>query len=296
MTTPAPAPIALPSVTDAVYSQLRHDISRGIYPPGPLRLKPIAERFAVSVVPVREALRRLEAEGLVSFDGKRRIMINSLNEHELDEIFAIRGELESLALRRAIHHLMSNPDALARLEDLIERMDAQERQPNSWRDSNRDFHFALYEAGGAPRLLSIITSLWVATTVSAHLCHRNAKSSLSPKPTSRDPAPHSRRRLTARRGHPTTAPRRHMGSCADADSRRGVEFRAKSLTRILGCRGMGQLAALGRLWRRTPWIKTARWRRDAVAVRAGDALSPVVGYRPAREPADRGHRGCAGTD
>ncbi|HEX4011551.1 MAG TPA: GntR family transcriptional regulator [Solirubrobacteraceae bacterium] len=163
MTEPAPAPITLPSATDVIHAQLRKDISQGVYPPGPIHLKPLAERFSVSVVPVREALRRLEAEGLVSFDGKRRIVINALNEQELDEIFAIRGELESLALRRAARRLSSDEYQLAKLEDMIQLMDAQEEDPDGWRDTNREFHASLYEAAEMPRLWSIVSSLWVAS-------------------------------------------------------------------------------------------------------------------------------------
>lgn len=163
MSEPSPVPITLPSVTDVIYRQLRHDISQGVYPPGAIHLKPIADRFSVSVVPVREALRRLEAEGLVSFDGKRRIVINALNEQELDEIFAIRGELESLALRRAAHHLVGDEARLGRLQELIELMDEQESDAGRWRDTNREFHALLYEAAEMPRLWSVVSSLWVAS-------------------------------------------------------------------------------------------------------------------------------------
>jgi DNA-binding GntR family transcriptional regulator len=163
MIEPTPAPISLPSVTDVIYTQLRRDISHGVYPPGPIHLKPIAERFSVSVVPVREALRRLEAEGLVSFDGKRRIVINALNEQELDEIFAIRGELEPLALRRAAPHLEVDPLALDALDALIAQMDEEEHDAGKWRDTNREFHALLYEAAEMPRLWSIVSSLWVAS-------------------------------------------------------------------------------------------------------------------------------------
>lgn len=162
MIEPSPSPITLPSVTDVIYTQLRHDISQGVYPAGPIHLKPLAERFSVSAMPVREALRRLEAEGLVSFDGKRRIVINALNENELDEIFALRGELESLALRRAVRTLSADQRQLNQLEELINTMDAQEGDAGKWRDTNREFHSRLYESAEMPRLWSIVSSLWVA--------------------------------------------------------------------------------------------------------------------------------------
>jgi DNA-binding GntR family transcriptional regulator len=158
-----PAPITLPSMTDIIYTQLRHDISRGVYQPGPIRLKPLAERFDVSVVPIREALRRLEAEGLVTFNGKRQIVINALNERELDETFAIRGELEPLALRRAVARLVDDQGKLAELDDLVDLMDSQQQDPGAWIDTNREFHETLYVASRLPRLISIIGSLWIAS-------------------------------------------------------------------------------------------------------------------------------------
>lgn len=163
MTEPQPAPISLPSVTDVIYKQLRHDISQGVYQPGLIHLKPLSERFNVSIIPVREALRRLEAEGLVSFDGKRRILINALNEKELDELFLIRAELESLALKTAVPHLSNDRAKLAELDDLIALMDSQEADSGAWRNTNRDFHSLIYAAADMPRLESLVGSLWVAS-------------------------------------------------------------------------------------------------------------------------------------
>jgi DNA-binding GntR family transcriptional regulator len=162
MTPLEPAPISLPSVTDVIYKQLRQDISEGVYRPGPIRLKPLSERFNVSIIPVREALRRLEAEGLVSFDGKRRILINALDENDLAELFAIRGELEALALRGAVERLVGDEAALKELDDLIALMDAQEEDPPAWRDTNREFHSRIYAAADMPRLEKLVESLWVA--------------------------------------------------------------------------------------------------------------------------------------
>lgn len=163
MTEPKPAHISLPSVTDVIYKQLRHDISQGVYQPGLIHLKPLSERFNVSIIPVREALRRLEAEGLVSFDGKRRILINALNEKELDELFLIRADLESLALKTAVPHLSNDRAKLAELDDLIALMDTQEGDSGAWRNTNRDFHSLIYAAADMPRLESLVGSLWVAS-------------------------------------------------------------------------------------------------------------------------------------
>src|SRR6266498_2529795 len=95
------SPIELPSIPDVIYRELRKDIARGVYKPGPIRVRVIAERFGVSATPVREALRRLESEGLVSLRN-RQIVINELSRDEMLEIYTIRGELESFTLRQAV--------------------------------------------------------------------------------------------------------------------------------------------------------------------------------------------------
>ncbi|MDX6512045.1 MAG: hypothetical protein QOE36_1549 [Gaiellaceae bacterium] len=156
-----PSPIDLPSIPDVISSALRRDIGRGIYKPGPIRVRAIAERFGVSATPVREALRRLEAEGLVSLRN-RQIVVNSLSIDEMHEIYRIRGELESFALRQAAPHVADDDALLAKLDTVIEEMDRNESNPEEWRAGNEEFHKLIYGAAEMPRLQSIINQLWVA--------------------------------------------------------------------------------------------------------------------------------------
>lgn len=155
------APIDLPSIPDVVYHQLRRDLGRGVYKPGPIRIRPLAERFGVSATPVREALRRLEAEGLVTLR-KNQIVVNSLSESALREIFAIRAELEAFAVRRGADAIKSDPDLIRALEALVRSMDQYEHQPEEWLSANEQFHMRIYRAAGMPRLLSMIESMWIA--------------------------------------------------------------------------------------------------------------------------------------
>jgi DNA-binding GntR family transcriptional regulator len=155
------SPIDLPSIPDIIYRQLRRDIGRGVYRPGPIRIRPLAERFGVSATPVREALRRLEAEGLVTLR-KNQIVVNALAENELREIFAIRAELESFALRRGVKTIQNDPNLVAELEQLVAAMDRYDRDPEDWRAANENFHMKIYHAAGMPRLSSMIDSLWIA--------------------------------------------------------------------------------------------------------------------------------------
>jgi DNA-binding GntR family transcriptional regulator len=150
------------SLPELIYLRLREEIANGKIQPGPLRLRPLATRFGTSQIPVREALRRLEAERLVSFDDNRAIIVNAVSAAGINEIFAIRVELECLALRLASPQLAGDPGRLADLERLIAQMDAEEDEPMAWRRTNERFHRELYQAAKAPRLLSMIDTLWVA--------------------------------------------------------------------------------------------------------------------------------------
>jgi DNA-binding GntR family transcriptional regulator len=91
--------LSVSSLPELVYERLRNDIASGALPPGRLSIRELSDRFGVSAIPVREALRLLEAQGLVSFRGKRLITINSLQVADVVEIFQIRSELECLAVR-----------------------------------------------------------------------------------------------------------------------------------------------------------------------------------------------------
>jgi DNA-binding GntR family transcriptional regulator len=152
--------VRLPSLPDVIYERLRREIATGQLQPGPLKLRPLAERFGTSPIPVREALRRLEADRLVSFVGNRAIQVNEVSAKELDEVFAIRAELETLALRLAVP-AVTQPDRLAELERLMDRMDEQADDPAEWRTTNEEFHKALYEPADSPRLLGLIHNLWI---------------------------------------------------------------------------------------------------------------------------------------
>jgi DNA-binding GntR family transcriptional regulator len=153
------AAIRVPSIPDIVYTRLRREISTRVYSPGPISIKQLAEHFGVSAMPVREALRRLEAEGLVSFNSGRQVVINSLSLADIEEIFAIRVVLEELAIRTALPKLRKDEAGLAHLDRLLDEMDKSERA--SWRHLNREFHYTIYRAAKMPRLQVAIDSQWV---------------------------------------------------------------------------------------------------------------------------------------
>lgn len=157
-----PAQIETESIPELVYQALRRDIGRGIYKPGPLRIRPLTERFGVSATPVREALRRLESEGLVTLRN-RRIMVRALSAQELHEIFALRSELEAFATARAAERQAGDERWLAELEERIADMDRfADTDPETWRQANQEFHMLIYAAAGMERLTAMVDSLWIA--------------------------------------------------------------------------------------------------------------------------------------
>lgn len=145
--------------TETIANALRNDILQGIYKSNaPLRQDEIAARFGVSKIPVREALQQLKAEGLVTFFPNRGAVVSALSSAEVDEIYAMRIALETLALQRAIPHLTIAD--LTRAEALLDQLD-QEEQVVRWSELNWEFHALLYRPANLPRLMSGVSTLHV---------------------------------------------------------------------------------------------------------------------------------------
>lgn len=159
---PPGGPLETQSIPELIYQALRRDIASGVYKPGILRIQPLTERFGVSATPVREALRRLESDGLVRL-GNRRITIPELSPSELHEIFALRRELEAMAISRAAECLDDADQLFVLLDALVAEMDeVAVDDPQAWSRVNQRFHMLIYGSAGMDRLSLMIDSLWVA--------------------------------------------------------------------------------------------------------------------------------------
>lgn len=144
---------------EIVREKLRDAILAGHHEPGErLAISAIARRYGVSAIPIREALRALEAEGIVEFSPNRGAVVKKLSRDELLEIFLIRVPLESLSLRKAIPNLTDKD--FRHLEELVAQMDASVREPSAWLNSNQRFHLLISRAARLPRLHHMLTSLW----------------------------------------------------------------------------------------------------------------------------------------
>jgi DNA-binding GntR family transcriptional regulator len=150
-----------PTVTSYVLSTLRAGILAGRYALGSrLDQQALADELGVSVIPVRESLRQLQAEGLVSIYPRRGAFVTQLSSDDLEEIYLIREALEGLATQLAIPNLA--PETLAGLADTIRRMQRATAAGDFAQllGLNRTFHFSIYEASQRPLLLQMISSLW----------------------------------------------------------------------------------------------------------------------------------------
>lgn len=114
-------------------------------------------------MPVREALRRLQDEGLVTHISHVGARVASLDVAELDEIYLIREQIEPLALAESIPHLTGRDHR--RLEEMVVEMEgcADPDDPSRWVAVDRLFHLDSYSAARMPRLLGIIEGLWNRT-------------------------------------------------------------------------------------------------------------------------------------
>ena len=147
------------SKTDMVAAMLREMIMSGQLSPGsPLRQRDLADQFDVSATPIREALRRLEAEGLVVGDTHRGATVAKPDEGARADNYRIRAALEPLAAEMATERI--DGDALAELETINEEIRGIPEGDPAYREHNARFHFAIYQASGSPVLVSLIRMLW----------------------------------------------------------------------------------------------------------------------------------------
>lgn len=142
-----------------VTNVLRRRILEGRYSEDQfIRQDVIAQELGVSRIPVREALARLEAEGLVIREKYRGAVVPKLSSNEIREIYEMRSMIEPYLLRHAIENI--SKDQLKHLRQIVERARKTTRM-NEWAGMNVDFHRSLFEAAERPLALSVLDNLLV---------------------------------------------------------------------------------------------------------------------------------------
>ena len=149
------------SKTDLVAAMIRELVMTGELEPGEqLRQRDLAQRFGVSQTPVREAMRRLESEGLLVSDTHRGFTVTAPDAGRVEENFQIRAALESLGASLAARRI--DPAGLVRLGQLNEQMRVLPEDDPGYAELNREFHFTVYSCARSPLLLSLMRLLWAS--------------------------------------------------------------------------------------------------------------------------------------
>ncbi len=144
-----------------VAAYLREAILHGQFQPGDrIRQEDIAEKFGASRLPVREALRMLEAEGLTEHEPNKGARVPRLTQHEVEVIYRMRGRLEPLALVESLPLLTE--DDHERLEDVQRRIE-DNTDLERFLDLDREFHMLTYSGCSIDPLNSMVTRLWNST-------------------------------------------------------------------------------------------------------------------------------------
>ena len=153
---------AAPSKSEAAYRYIAERIVDGRYAPGRrLVLSQLADELDMSVVPVREAIRRLEAEGLVTFERNVGAQVAMLNADEYTTAYQALTVVESAAIALAAPLL--EPADLARAREVNDRMRAiaeSDFAPSTFTQLNVEFHRSLYAACPNEHLLEYVQRGW----------------------------------------------------------------------------------------------------------------------------------------
>jgi DNA-binding GntR family transcriptional regulator len=149
------------SLTSAVADKLRDQIIRGEIPEGSqLRQGAIATQYQVSRIPVREALRQLDAEGLIAIQPNRGAIVPALSPDDIEELFTIRALLEPEVLKLSIPRLTDEDfsKAASILHKYVDEL-RREVHLSTWGRLNWQFHSTLYSRANQPFFMAIIRNV-----------------------------------------------------------------------------------------------------------------------------------------
>lgn len=167
-----------PTAQEAVLAELRRQLTDGRLPPGtPIRQETLAADLGVSRVPVREALKVLQADRLVEYIPHRGYFVSELSSADLDEVNRLRRLLELEAIRESIPRMTTEDLGVlrARFEAIVRALDGEDVRAVI--EANRDFRFGLMEPCHMPRLMHLIRILEEATLSHQYLYYSTMSAS-----------------------------------------------------------------------------------------------------------------------
>lgn len=160
MSLPEPDPTG-GATSERVASYLREEILSGRLSPGErIRQEEVAARLGASRLPVREALRMLETEGLTQLEVNKGARVSALDRDEIDVVYRMRERLEPLALTESILNLTD--DQLTELREIQEQIEASP-DVSVFLELDRRFHLLSYAGCRTEQLSSTVTRLWNST-------------------------------------------------------------------------------------------------------------------------------------
>lgn len=159
--TPVHEPVAFQAASARIAEHLREAILSGEIGPGQrIRQEEVAARLGASRLPVREALRLLEAEGLTEHTANKGSRVPLLDRHEVDVLYQMRERLEPLALAESL--LQLTPEQVQHMEDVQARIEADVPLAE-FLSLDRDFHLTSYAGCRTEHLVQTVARLWNAT-------------------------------------------------------------------------------------------------------------------------------------
>lgn len=157
------------SRTAYVAARLKEDVANGVIQPGELiKQTVLAKRYGVSATPVREALRLLESDGVITYSQHKGASVRELTPDTARDLYRIRAAAEAVAAQMAVERM--TPEGLDRIRAknnaLRAAVNDPEVTPAELSQMNREFHFAIYEMS-SPLVLQYIELLWSRFTPGA---------------------------------------------------------------------------------------------------------------------------------
>src|ERR1700691_3921865 len=156
-----PQPVPRERTSNSVLQVLRDSILSGVFVPGQrLNTSELAQNLHVSVAPVRDALNRLQSEGLIEIRPRSGTFVSEISPREVRETFEVRAALECLAVELAIGNL--GADKINRLKELVNQMEApvnDERGKALHEQKNEEFHSLIVESSGNRKLIEMYRQL-----------------------------------------------------------------------------------------------------------------------------------------
>ncbi len=167
MATPNLSPVRITTISDTIYEYLLESIVSGKIAPGePLTMQGLAEQFDVSLMPVRDALKKLEAVNVIERGKNRRVVVRHLSIDDFEELLEIRMHLEILAARKATRNCTEQ--SLWELKRFAAKIE-KTRNMIDFVEKNAQFHQTIYHAAQSPILQEIIDGLWLRLRPYLHI-------------------------------------------------------------------------------------------------------------------------------